>query len=69
VNELLTCAIMLDSLIVAYVQFVIMLIELQKVLCQELKCLCSKNTTVLSELNVPKIFDAGLSHFYCIRNK
>jgi len=37
-NELLTCC-NVSSLIVAYVQFVIMLIELQKVLCQELKFL------------------------------
>jgi hypothetical protein len=41
VNELLICAIMLDLLIV-YVQFMIMLIELKKMLSQELKCLCSK---------------------------
>lgn len=33
---------MLDSLIVAYVQFVIMLMELQKVVSHERKCLCSK---------------------------
>jgi hypothetical protein len=32
VNELLTNAILLDSLIVEYVQFMIMLIELKKVL-------------------------------------
>jgi hypothetical protein len=38
---------MLDSLIVVYVQFVIMLVELKNVLSQELKCLCSKTTTVL----------------------
>ena len=31
-NELLTNAILLDSLIVEYVQFMIMLIELKKVL-------------------------------------
>jgi len=39
-------AIKLDSLPAAYIQFMIMLIELQKVLSQELKCLCSKTTTV-----------------------
>ena len=38
-NKLLTCVIMLDTLIVVYIQFVIMLIELEKVLSQELKCL------------------------------
>ena len=48
VNVLLTYAVMLDSLMVAYVQLVIMLLELQKVLSQELKCfLCSKTTTVM----------------------
>jgi len=31
---------MLDLLILAYIQFVIMLLELKKVLCQKLKCLC-----------------------------
>jgi len=48
-NEFLTYAIMLDSLILACMQFVRMLIELQKMLSQELKCLCSKTTTVLLE--------------------
>jgi hypothetical protein len=40
---------MLDLFTVVYVQFLIMLRELQKVLSQELKCLCSKTTTVLLE--------------------
>jgi hypothetical protein len=35
-NELLTCAIILELLIVAYVWFVMMLIGLKKVLSQEL---------------------------------
>jgi len=39
VNELFSYAITLDSLIVAYIQCVIMLIGLKKVLNQELKCL------------------------------
>jgi len=47
VNEFFTYAIILDLLIVVYVQFVMMLIELQKVLSQELKCMCSKTTLVL----------------------
>jgi len=47
VNKVLTCAIMLDLLIAVYVQFVIMLQELKKVLRQNLKCLSSKITTVL----------------------
>jgi len=37
VNELLTCAIMLDLLVVVHVQIVIVLIQLKKLLCQELK--------------------------------
>ena len=49
VNKLLTHAMTLDLLIVAYVQFVILLTELKKVLSQELKCLCSQTTTVLLE--------------------
>jgi len=48
VNQLLTYAIMLDSLIVAYLQFMIMLIECKKMLSEELKCLCIKTNTVLS---------------------
>jgi len=39
VNELLTYAVMLDSPIVAYIQLVIMLIELKKVLRQEGECI------------------------------
>jgi hypothetical protein len=40
---------MLNSLIIVYLHFVIMPIELKKVLSQEEKHLCSKTTTVLSE--------------------
>jgi len=40
---------MLDFLIAAYIQFLTMLIELQKMLSQEIKFLCSKTTTVLLE--------------------
>jgi len=47
VNKLLTYAIKLDSHMVAYVKFLIILIELQKYLSRELKCMCSKTTTVL----------------------
>jgi len=60
---------MLDVLIVVYVQLVIMLTELQKVLSQEPKCLCSKTTTVPLEWTVPKTMDVSLLHFYCSRNK
>jgi hypothetical protein len=62
-----TYAVMLGMLILLYVQFVIMLIELQKVLSQELKCLCGKTTTVLSESTVPKTMDVSFLLFYCIR--
>jgi len=57
VNELLTYAILLDSLILAYIQLMIILTELQKVL----KCLCSR-------MNHTKNYGC-LFHFYCIRNK
>ena len=53
---------MLDSLTEAYVQFMVLQMELQKVLNQELRCLCSKNTTVLSECTVPKTADVSLLH-------
>ena len=47
----------------------IKLIELKKVLSQELKCLCSKTTTVLSGRTIRKTVDVVLLHFYCIKNK
>jgi len=59
---------MLGVLILAYVQFVTMLIELQRVLSQEVKCLCSKTTTFLSESVVTKTMDVSVFYFYCIRN-
>jgi len=49
VDELLTYPVMLDLLIAVYIQFMIMLIELQEVLRQEIKCLCRNTTTVLLE--------------------
>jgi len=39
----------LDLFIAAYVQFMVMLTELNKVISVETDCLCSKTTTVLSE--------------------
>jgi hypothetical protein len=69
VNELISYAIMLDLFIVAFIQFVIMLLESQEVLSQEVKCLYSKTTTVLLAWTVPKAVDVSLLHFYCIRNK
>jgi len=47
---------------------VIVLIELWKVLGQELKCLCSKTSTVLLEWTVPKAVDVILLYVYCIRS-
>jgi hypothetical protein len=40
-------AVMLGSLVLAYIQYVIMLKELQKMLGQELKCLCSRKNTAI----------------------
>jgi hypothetical protein len=68
-QKLLTYGILLDLLMVTWVQYVIMLINLQKVLSLDLKCLCSKSTTVVSEWTVPKSMDVSLLQFYCIRNK
>jgi len=48
-NELLTYAIMSALLIFEQVQFVIRLMELKKMLNQELTYLCSKTAMVLSE--------------------
>jgi hypothetical protein len=69
VNELLTYGIMLDLFIVVYIQYVIMVIELQEVLRQDLNVLFSKPNTVLSEWTVPKTMHVSLLHFYSIRNK
>jgi hypothetical protein len=55
-------------LILAYEKFMIMLTELQEVLWQELKCLCSKTTTALFEWTVPESVDCLLLHFDCIMN-
>jgi hypothetical protein len=44
-----------------------MLTELQKVLRQELRCLCSKPTTVLLEWTIPKTTNVSLLCFNCIR--
>jgi hypothetical protein len=54
-NELFSYAVMLGSFVLAYEQFVIMQTELQKVQIQELKCLCSKTTTVLSARTYQKL--------------
>ena len=60
---------MLDSLLAMYVQLMIMLIELQKVISQGLQCLCGKSTTVLSEWPVPKTVGVSPLNFYGIKNK
>jgi hypothetical protein len=71
-NELLIYAKMLDSLVLAYIQFVIMPLELKKVLSQELKCLfvCVARLSQFYP-NEPhqNTMDMILLHFYCIRNK
>jgi hypothetical protein len=46
---MLMYAMMLVLFVVSYIKFVLMLIELKKVLSQALKSLCSKSTTVLAE--------------------
>ena len=61
-NEFLTYAAMSDS--VAYVQFVLTLIELNEVLSQELKCWCSKTTTVLLEWTAPKTVAVSLIYIF-----
>jgi hypothetical protein len=66
---MLVYAMMLDSRIVTCVKFMIILTELKEVLSQEIKCLCSKTTTVLSEGTTPKTMDVSLLHSYCIGNK
>jgi hypothetical protein len=68
VDKLLTYAILLESLIAVYVQFVIILIEIKKVLSQKLKCLCSK-ATILSKRTVTKTTAVTLLYCYCIINK
>jgi hypothetical protein len=37
--------------------------RIKEVLSQELKCLCTNSTTVLSEYNVTKTVDESLLHF------
>lgn len=62
VTNLLTYAVMFDSLTVAYVQFLIMLPELQNVLSHELKYLCNKTATNLLQWTAPKVMDVSLLH-------
>ena len=68
-NEFFMFAWMSGLLIVVHAQFVIVLLELQKLLSQELECLYNKTATVVSEWTVPKSMDVSLLYFYCIRNK
>jgi len=49
VNKLMTRAVVLDSLTLVYIQGVIMLTELLRVLSQELQSLCTKTSIVLME--------------------
>jgi len=59
VDELLAYA-MLDSLIVAYVQYMVMLTDLQEVLSQDLTSLCSRCTTVLLGWTIQKTMEESL---------
>jgi hypothetical protein len=43
-----------------------MLIELQNVVSQELKCLCGKTTAVVSKWTVPKTLDVSLDIFIAL---
>ena len=61
-------AVFLGMVITAFTRFVVMLTELQKVLSQVLKRLCSKTATVPSRIDVTISYGSE-SHFYCIRNK
>jgi len=61
VKKLLTHAIMLDPLIVAYIQFVTMLREIKKMLSNEPKCLCSKSTTDVLERTLPNTMGVTLA--------
>jgi len=60
-NKFFTYDVMLGTLVLVYIHVFIMLLELQKVLSQERKFLCSKITTLLSELTVPKTVDVNLT--------
>ena len=60
---------MLALLILVFVKFVKMITELQLVPIQELKCLCSKTTTVQAELTILKTMYLSFLHFYYNRNK
>jgi hypothetical protein len=71
VNEFLIYAILLDLIIVVYIQFVIMPKEMKKVLNQELKCWFVQQDyhSPIRINHTKKIMDVSLLHFYCIRNK
>jgi hypothetical protein len=56
-NEFLTHSVMLELLIVAYVQYVIMLIDLQKVLSQDLKCI---QTYMMRDSYMTELFDSPM---------
>ena len=67
-NEL-TCCLMLDSPIVALSTIRDNADRFAESAKSDLKCLCSKSTTDLSERTIPKTMDVSLLKFYCIRNK
>jgi len=66
-NKLLTYAVMLDLLIELYIQFLIMLIELKKVLSQERKCCVgAARLPQANQTAIPEKMDVSLFNFYCI---
>ena len=68
VNELSTYPVMLDSLILMYIQFVIMLLELQKMLSGT-KAFVWQDCHSLIERNCTKNYGWESFKFLCIRNK
>jgi hypothetical protein len=67
-KELLTYALKFDSPILAcLVQFVIILTELKKLLCQEV--FVQQNYRSPTGASRMKTMDMSLLYFYCIRNK
>jgi hypothetical protein len=51
---------------IMYIQFMLMLIEFQRVLSQELKCLCSKTTKILSESMVPETVAISFVYIFIV---
>jgi hypothetical protein len=69
VKKWLTHVIMLDSLILAYAQFLVMLIELQEVTRSGIKVFVLQDYHSLTGTNGTRSYRVSLLKFYCIRNK